>query len=339
MKVFIRALSQYIPEGKLSNKNFEDLLNTTQQWILERVGIEQRRFMSDYEGPTPVFHSSQKAFETLCKDFPNIVDSIDYIITANTQDDLHYPNAANIVSKTTNLNVPMFQLKSACTSVLYAIQVARSLVLTKQANNVLILNGEPMTRFIDMGDRTSSILFGDGATALVISNQKGIFEVLDIKTGGEGADFVSSTRVSNTSTMTPKEFLEGESLIGRPSSSSRRSTDQKFSQDGKQVVNFVLEKIPSHIDQFMKDNKTKITELDNFISHQSNMTMMNKLCDLIQMDRKKMLSNIAERGNTGSSGWVSTLVENYKNVEKNGKVLVSVFGAGMTWGNLLIKKD
>lgn len=266
MKVYIRGIAQYIPNGIIENNTFENKLDTTQQWILERVGISERRFMEDYHGSTPVFESSLRVYHQLIEKYPEVEKDIDYIITANTQDDLHYPNAANILSKHINIDVPMFQLKAACTSVVYAIQIARALLLSGEAKNILILNGEPMTRFVDMGDRTSSILFGDGASALVISLTKGEYDVSDIQTGGRGADIVSSTRLSNTSSLTPQEFLEGETLIGRPTSSSRRSSDQKFSQDGKQVVNFVLNNIPTLVDSFLKRNSLQIDDVDYFIS-------------------------------------------------------------------------
>lgn len=337
-KIYISNLAHYHPDGVIDNKKFEETLETTAQWIEDKVGISERRFMPDYQDLMPVYEITRRVFKAFLEKAPSALKDIDLIISCGTHDDLHYPNPGNLISEEFGISAPTFQIKVACTSAAYALSIASAFIKSSQATKVLILNGEPFTRFIDYGDRSSSILFGDGATAFIVSGEPGDFELINIELGSKGMKIVEASRTSETSHFTPSEFSTGQISPSKPIYNRRRNSDKKFQQDGKAVVEFVLSNMPSKINSFLDASKFDKKSVDYFICHQSNMSMMNKLFDELKFPRAKHLHNIKHFGNTGSSGWISVLSQNQESIQSDQVIFATVFGAGMTWANLLLKK-
>ena len=338
MKTFIKLISHYHPSGVIDNKRFEESLDTTSEWILERTGIEERRFLNDYEGSFPGHELAKRALDKIIQHPKFDKEKIGMIISASTHDDIHYPNAGNMVSEELGIEVPVFQIKVACTSVAYAIYLARAILQTSELKEILILNGEAFTKYVDYGDRSSCILFGDGASALVISKEEGIFEVLDVEIGGKGLQIVQASRVSPTSHISANDMVTGELSYGKPQYNRRKDSDKKFQQDGKKVVEFVLEQMPGKIKAILAKLNITVPELDFVICHQSNLVMMKKLWEALEVPESKQYLNIQKFGNTGSAGWVTVLSSEQEHIPSGQKGLVSIFGAGMTWANLAIKK-
>ncbi len=338
MKTYIKHLAHYHPDSKILNERFQDQLDTTSEWIIKKTGIVERRYMNDYHGNFPGLEISRRALKELLVKEEVDLSKVGMIISSSTHDDIHYPNAGNIVSEQLGLQVPVFQLKSACTSVAYAIYVARAILSTSDISNILVLNGEPFTRYVDYGDRSSCILFGDAATAMVISKDDGTFEITDAEVGGEGLQIVQATRVSDTSHLTAEDIVTGELTHGKPEFNRRKDTDKKFQQDGKKVIDFVINRMPSKIELLLKRNGLTIDEIDFAIAHQSNLVMMNDLWSKVGVAKEKHLYNVDLYGNTSSAGWISVLSQNSEKIPSGSLVLASVFGAGMTWSNILLKK-
>lgn len=168
--VYIRAVASYVPDAVISNAHFERFLETTASWIAERTGIVERRYLSGYEGDSPGYELIQRACTTLAQDPAFDRERIDLIISASSHHDQAYPNAADRISHALGTVCPCFQLQAACSSVAYAVSVARAMLLsTPGMRDILIVCGEAFTRYVDYGERSSAILFGDGACALVIS--------------------------------------------------------------------------------------------------------------------------------------------------------------------------
>jgi len=338
MGLYIKHLSHYHPEGIIDNKRFEQSLDTTNEWIIEKTGIEERRFLNDYEGPFPGYTLAKRALQPILDSPTFAKENIGMIISASTHDDIHYPNSGNMIAEELGLEVPVLQIKTACTSVAYAIFLCRAILSTSEIKEILILNGEAFTKYIDYGDRSSCILFGDAASALVISKDTGIFEILDIEVGGKGLQIVQANRTSPTAHISANDIVTGEMSYGKPKFDRRRDSDKKFQQDGKKVVDFVLNEIPSKINSILKNSNLSIGQMDFVISHQSNFVMMSRLWEMLEVPKFKHLYNIKNFGNTGSSGWMTVLSENQENIKNGSLGLASVFGAGMTWANLILKK-
>ena len=332
-KSYINRVAHYHPDGVIDNSLFENHLDTTSEWIESRVGIRTRRFLDDYTGDFPVFELCKRVVLKLQEDGNWNADNVDLIISCSSLDDLSYPGPANMISEFLGRDVPAFHLKNACSSVVYAIEVARSMLQSGRYREILIVNGEPFTRHADYGDRNSCILFGDGASALVLSANPSGFEILDCEIGGKGLMLVSSTRTSETSHISVTDFVSGE--VNGPQNSYK-----KFEQDGRQVFKFVLKNLPGPILAFMERNGESNQSINYAIFHQANLLMMNSLCERVGISSEKHLYNIDQFGNTSSAGWVTVLSEAEKlsKFKQEENVLVSVMGGGMTWGNLLLRR-
>lgn len=338
MKTFIKHLGHYHPEGLIENSHFERSVETTSDWIIQKTGIIERRYLNDYNGARPGLELSKRALKTIKKNPTFNEQKIGMIICASTHDDIHYPSAGNLISEELGIDVPVMQLKTACTSIAYALYVARSLLQTSDMEEILIITGEAFTRYVDYGDRTSCILFGDAGVALTISRNSGIFELVDVEIGGKGLEIIQATRVSETSHLTPDDLV-AEEMTPRKSYKNRRTdSEKKFQQDGKKVFNFVIEEIPDKFKKFLRKNRFAIEDVNFFISHQSNLVMMNQLCERIGISNEKHIYNVDLFGNTSSAGWASVLSQNIDHIPSASLVATSAFGAGMTWSNLLFRK-
>ena len=337
-KTFIKRLVHYHPTGIILNTKFEETLDTTADWILKKTGISERKYMDDYEGTFPVYEIAKRAFLKLHANGDLNLKEIDLLMSCSTHDDLHYPNPANLLSEEFSINCAALQLKTACTSVAYGLAIAKAFLETNAHKNILMINGEPFTRFVDFGDRSSSVLFGDASTALQIGTDHGVFRIIDVETGGIGIKLVEASGTSDTSHFTPREFVSGVVDVGKPIANRRRNSDKKFQQDGKLVVDFVKRNIPGHVDKFLNRNNQLKSKINYFIAHQSNLNMMNELFSELNLTSAVHLHNIENFGNTSSAGWISVLSQNQNEMSKGEIVLVTSFGAGMTWANILLER-
>ena len=337
-KTFIKCLAHYHPLGVISNTQFEKSLDTSSEWIVDRTGIKERRFLNDYDGNFPGFELARRALEKLKDDFTYDFRNIGLIISAATHDDIHYPNPGNLISEQLKIDVPVFQIKVACSSVAYAIHLAKALLPGLSGKDVLIVNGEAFTKHVDYGDRSSCILFGDAGSAMIVSNQGGLFEVVDNEIGGKGLQIVQANRVSTTSHLSATDIISGELSHKQPRHNRRKDSEKKFQQDGKKVVEFVLTQIPEKVKNILISNKMTLSSLDFFICHQSNLNMMQQLLNLLEIPSSKHFYNVDRFGNTGSAGWITVLSEHQKNISSGSIGVIPVFGAGMTWSVLLLKR-
>jgi 3-oxoacyl-[acyl-carrier-protein] synthase-3 len=329
-KIFLDAITSYHPDTVLENSFFEKFLDTTDEWIRKKVGISQRRWMSDYDGPYPVFEIGRRAVEKLVKNTGYDLRKIDLIISCSSFEDIQYPGPANLISEYFKMNVPAFHLKNGCSTVLYAIEAARGLLQLESYRNILLVNGEPFTRQADYSDRTSCILFGDASSAMVVSTEQGQFGVSKIRLGGHGSQMITSS----------KESASLRSIFKAAGTSEPSATPSgHFQQRGKEVYDFVVKSMPREIRSFLGDTGMSLSNVDYFIGHQANMSILESIARELQIPPEKHLWNIDRFGNVSSAGWVTVLSEGIQEgrFKPGSEVLVSVFGAGMAWGTLLIQ--
>ena len=206
MKVFIKCLAHYHPEGVIRNSDFEDHSSEIPVgWIAEKTGIRERRFVDLSDRPSADL--ALKSLDKLKSQSAFDVTKIGFIISAASVDDSHVPNPGNLAAIALGIDVPVFQLKAACTSVAYAIYNARAILMADDSiDEILIVNGEPLTTVLDYNDRSTSVLFGDGGTSLIISRESGKFEVLGIDVGGVASAIVSINKISTTPHISGSNF-------------------------------------------------------------------------------------------------------------------------------------
>ncbi len=339
-RVYLHHVTHYVPETVLDNRFLEGILDTTDAWIRGRVGIAERRVMNDYTGSFPVFEIARRAVDRLVATTGFDLGTVDLILSASCTDDLQYPGPGNMIAQHYGLSVPAFQLKNACSSVVYALEVARGLLQLGTYRRILVVNGEPFTLQTDYADRTSAILFGDGASALVVSSEPGALELVDVALGGRGSCVINATAPGARPERTIRDvFPAAEGAKAEEPFSGVAPRFGRFQQTGREVFDFVVNDMPREIGAFLASRQLSIDDIDWFIGHQANLGMLDALCKNLGVPAAKHLFNIDRFGNTSSAGWVTVLSESLadKRFAPGDQLLVSVFGGGLAWGSLLAR--
>ncbi len=305
--MYINSINNYFPEKVLDNKYFESILDTSDEWITSRVGIKERRMCEDSQ-PT-LFLGVQAAKKVN----PDALKDIDCIIAAPSIVQWQIPATANLIAKELGIDdIPCFDIKAACSSFIYGVKVAQGLLATG-FKKILFVVPEAYTSVVDYKDRSSAILWGDGAVAAILSNEAKGFEVMD--------SMINSKSSGAYSVVTP---------VGG-----------KFSQDGSKVQTFAVRySLKASLEMLTRNNlsedvKNKINYL---ILHQANLSMMRSVAKNLGLNEEQLLHNIESYGNTAAVGAASVLADNWEKIKAGEKVLFTVVGSGLSWGSMLLKK-
>jgi len=329
--VFLDAVTHYHPSGVIDNRFFERYLDTSDAWIQSKVGIRERRWMDDYDGNMPVFEIGRRAVQRLVDTKGYDLSRVDLVLSCSSFDDLQYPGPANLISEAFGLHVPAFHVKNGCSTGLFALEVARGLLQLGAYRNILLVNGEPFTRQVDYEDRKACILFGDAASAMIVSSEGGSMELVQLGLGGHGSRMIDSTGGHARPGVSVFQAAERKSAAVAPSG--------RFQQEGREVLAFVAKAMPGEVRRFLAGVGRSMRDVDFFIGHQANATMLSAMCASLEIPDCKHLRNIHDFGNVSSAGWVTVLsqaLEGQRFVSGT-EVLVSVFGAGMAWGTALLR--
>ena len=335
--VYLKHLSHYLPDRVLDNAFFESILDTDDAWIREKIGIAERRHMDDYRGALPVYEIGRRAVDRLVAGTGYDLAHADLLLAAACTDDLQYPGPANLLAEHYGLRVPAFQMKNACSSVVYGLEVCRGLLQLGTYRDVLVVTGEPFTVQTDYADRRSAVLFGDASAAMVVSSEPGLFEIEALTVGGRGSRVIHSTAPGARPGLRIDDVLAGEVA---PRAGHDAAGWGRFDQEGREVFDFVLNTMPAEIETFLASTGRAIGDIDWFIGHQANLVMLEQLSRKLGVPDQKHLHNVERTGNVSSVGWVTVLSEELEagRFAPGDRILVSAFGGGLAWGNALLRK-
>jgi 3-oxoacyl-[acyl-carrier-protein] synthase III len=322
----ITALGSYVPPRVLSNSDLEKLVATTDEWILERTGIRKRHVVD------PGVASSDLAVGA-SRDMAarhNVdLSTVEAIIVGTVTPDMMYPSTACLVQK--KLAIPQawgFDVSAGCSGFVYALTAGAKLVESGAHKKVLVIGADVNSSMIDYTDRTTCILFGDGAGAVLLEPTENGEDVGLI-------DFVHQV-----------EGYGGEYLYmpggGSLNPSSHHTVDQKMHyvhQDGPQVFKYAVKKMAEMTERVLAKNGMTGSDVDCFISHQANMRIITATADRLKMPREKVIINIEDYGNT-TAGTIPlammTAVETGR-LKKGNTLLIASVGAGFTAGATVLK--
>lgn len=308
-KVGIVAVGSYVPAEKLTNGDLEKMVDTTDEWITSRTGIKERRI-----APTGV-HASDLAVKAAADCLARTSNRPQLVIAATSSAEKASPYQASIIAQQLNLtNLAAFDLNAACSGLVYALAVGRSLMQTEGYDHALITAGEKLSRFVDYKDRASCILFGDAGAALMLSaEEEPEHELLTVELGADptGADLV---------------------VMGGP------DDEFYFRQDGKSVFRFAVEKMGSLIDLL----KTRVGCADDryfIIPHQANSRILEAVARNKAIPRERFISNIAKYGNTSSASIGLALKEAWDDhrFTKGDYLFLIGFGGGLSWAAAAVR--
>lgn len=318
----ITAVGGYVPEDKLTNADLEKLVDTTDEWITTRTGIKERRILR-----TPGKATSDMAVEVvneIIRKSGISKDEIDLLICATVTADMVFPDTANtILDKVGAKNAFGFDINAACSGFLYALTTGAKFIESGMYTKVIVIGADMMSSIVDYTDRTTCIIFGDGAGGVLLEPSKDDTGIIDaiLKSDGSGREFL--------------HMKAGGSL--RPASlESVRNKEHFVYQDGKPVFKAAVNGMVNTIKTLTERNHVQVNDLNWVVPHQANMRIINAVADQLDVSLDKVMVNIHKYGNTTAATIPLCLWEYESRLRKGDKVVLSAFGGGFTWGSVYL---
>jgi 3-oxoacyl-[acyl-carrier-protein] synthase-3 len=320
----ITAVGKYVPDYVLTNKELETMVDTNDDWITTRTGIKERRILKG-EG-LGTSYMAVKAAQDLLKKSNTDPKDIDLVLVASATPDM--PVAATAVYTATEIgavNAFAYDINAACTGFTYGIDLASKYILADPSMKVLVIGSETLSTRVDWQDRNTCVLFGDGAGAAVLGsgeNGRGIF----------GSKLRSDGRLWQLLHMDGPESQNKE----------LQSDDWEgalIRMNGSEIFKYAVRAMQDVVNDLLQQNNLTIKDIDLVIPHQANIRILNKLKERLGLPDDKVFINLEKYGNTSAASIPIALNEaNYQNcIKKNDIVLLCTFGAGLTWGSLLMR--
>lgn len=326
--VVILGTGSYTPAKVVTNDDMAKIVDTSDEWIRTRSGISQRRFAAKNETTSDMACiSGQRAIEAAGIE----AEAIDLIIVATMTPDMPFPSTACLVQSKLNLSgITAFDLQAACSGFVYALNVANSMLLSGNFKNALVIGAEKMSSILDFQDRSTCVLFGDGAGAVVLSTQETIDnQPVGILGGLEGSDGSNPTLLQQPG---------GGSAI--PASIESVNSRQHFvKMNGKEIFKLAVRVMGQTSLDIIEQFGYKPDEIDLFIPHQANMRIIESLAKRLDVPMEKFYNNLNYYGNTSAASVPIAIDEAVRkgSIQSENLILLVAFGAGLTWASTLIK--
>lgn len=320
-KARITAIGSYVPERKLTNGDLEKLVETNDEWIVKRTGIKERRITNKDEFTSDI---SYQAVLNLMERYSISVEDVDLIIVCTLTPDFKTPSVASLLQAKLGIrSTGAIDLNAACAGFTYGLHVANGLITAGLNKKVLVVGAETLSKVTDYTDRTTCILFGDGAAAVLVEYdaQDPSFISFHMGSEGEAGQNLYCTNLSNQMNNT---ILENPGYIV---------------QNGREVYKWAVKTVPSGMQSVMNNAKMALHEVDWFVPHSANLRMIESICEKSNFPIEKTLYSLVEYGNTSSATIPLSLSSGVENGQiKNGDTLLLYgFGGGLTYAGLLIK--
>ncbi len=314
----IAGTGSYLPERVVTNQELEATVDTTDEWIRTRTGIEQRHIAADDETTSDLAYHASLAAMDAAGVAPH---EIDMIVVGTCTPDLVFPNVACLLQERLGIGGgPAFSVEAACSGFMYAFSVADQFIRTGTVRRALVVGAETMSRIVDWTDRETCVLFGDGAGAVVIeaSEEPGtIYSNL----GADGKY---------------KNMLYAEMGI------SKKSTEPDASfikMNGNDVFKMAVRTLERMVDQVIEENDIKQGDIDWFVPHQANLRIINATAKRLKIPMERVVLTVAQHGNTSAASVpmaLDTAVQDGR-IKRGDLLLLEAFGGGFTWGASLIR--
>ncbi len=319
----ITAVGAYLPDFRLTNKELEKFIDTNDEWIRSRTGIEERRILKG-EGLATSDMGAPAVLE-LCKKRGISPEEIDCIICATVTPDMFFPATANLIAnKVGAVNAFSFDLAAACSGFLFALTTGTSFIESGRYKKVVVVGADKMSSIVDYSDRTTCILFGDAAAAVLLEPNNEGNGVMDsiLKSDGSGGPFLhmkagGSAKPSSVETVSNKEhyiYQEGQAVF-------------KFAVKGMADVSYDL----------MQRNGLTADDIAWLVPHQANLRIIDATANRMNLPKEKVMINIQKYGNTTAATIPLCLWDWEKKLKKGDNIVLAAFGGGFTWGATLLK--
>lgn len=308
----------YLPPQIVHNTDLEKIMETSHEWILSRTGICQRHWVDDTQVTSDL---AAEAAKNALKSAGMKADELDLIVVATTTPDTVFPSVGTVVQKKIEaINAFAFDVQAVCAGFVYGISVADQYIKSGHVKTALVIGADCMSRLLAPEDRTTRVLFGDGAGAFIIKQgpkeERGILS----------SHLYSDGRLGN--------LLYVNNGAGQPNPGHGY-----IHMQGKEVFRQAIEKIGESVVKALHHNKLAIDDVDWFVPHQANSRIIYGLCDRFNLPREKVIMTVADHGNTSAASIPLAVDFGVSNnlIKKGNLVLIEALGGGLTWGSALIR--
>jgi len=320
----ITAVGSYVPNFVLTNKMLEDIVETNDEWITTRTGIKERRILKPEEGEGSSYLAIKAAKELLLKKNldPKEIDLV--IVATATPDSMVASTAAFVASEIGASNAFAYVLFAACSSFLFGMSSAASYIASGRYKKVLLIGADKMSSIIDYTDRTTCIIFGDGAGAVLFEPNSEGFGLQDeyLRADGGGRQFLG---------------MEGGGSLMPATVESVKAGKHYIFQDGKTVFKFAVSNMADVAEKIMVRNNLSHEDVSWLVPHQANKRIIDATARRMGLDDNKVLMNIQRYGNTTSATLPLLLSDYEKKLKKGDNLVFAAFGGGFTWGSIYLK--
>jgi 3-oxoacyl-[acyl-carrier-protein] synthase III len=318
----VAGVGSYLPERRLTNADLEKMVETSDEWIRTRTGIRERRIAA--EGETTSDMAAAAGLAAL-EDAGVQGSEVDLLVVATSSPDMIFPSTACLAQTKMGLTCPAYDVNAACTGFVFALQSATSAIECGRASTVLVIGADALTKHVDFTDRSTCVLFGDGAGAVLLRAGESA-GVLGIHLGadGTGSDLLKIAVGGSAEPCTP-ERLEAR--------------EQFLSMNGNEVYKFAVRRIPQATRQALKESHLGVGDLKWVIPHQANQRILDTIADRLSMEHDRVVSTIEFTGNTSTASIPLALDHLYTggNLEPGDVLALVGFGAGLTWGAAILR--
>ena len=319
----ITAIGAFVPEDKLTNADLEKMVDTNDEWIVSRTGVKERRILKgEGKGTSDMV---VPAVKLLCEKRGIQPNEIDCLIVATVTPDMLFPSTANLVCDKLGIkNAWSFDILAACSGFLYALTTGAALVESGRYKRVVVAGADKMSSIVDYSDRTTCIIFGDGAGAVLLEPNIDGYGVLDsiLKSDGSGGKHLhmkagGSVKPASIESVTNKEHF--------------------IYQEGQAVFKFAVTGMADVAYELMERNNLEAADIAWLVPHQANKRIIDATASRMGLPEDKVMVNIQQYGNTTAATLPLCLWDYRKQLNKGDNIVLAAFGGGFTWGATLLK--
>lgn len=322
--VAVSGVGKYLPETVITNDELAKLVDTSDEWIFSRSGIKERHVVSGNE--TAASMAAKAAKEALA--FAGVDEKdVDLIICATSMPDNLYPSTACEVQLAIGaVNAAAFDVVAACSGLIYGLKIANSFISSGEYKNIIVVGVDVHSRFVDWNDRSTCVLFGDGAGALLLqrsTDDQNDLLFVDIRSDSSKANELKIPLSGNNCPLVEKNTKEA----------------QHVKMNGREVYKFAVNYVPESIKYVLKSLNYTVNDVDKYILHQANIRIIQAIADKLQEDIDKFYVNLHKYGNTSSASIAIALTDAIEEnkIDCPSTLVFSGFGAGLTWGTAVVR--
>ncbi|MDL2305843.1 ketoacyl-ACP synthase III [Bacteroides sp. OttesenSCG-928-D19] len=319
----ITGVGGYVPEYVLTNEEISRMVDTTDEWIMTRIGVKERRILNE-EG-LGTSYMARKAAKQLMQRTNSNPDDIDAVIVATSTPDYVFPSVASILCEKLGLkNAFAFDMSAACSGFLYLMETAANLIRSGRYKKIIIVGADKMSSITDYSDRATCPIFGDGAAAFMLEPTTEDFGVLDseLKTDGKGLPFL---------------HMKAGGSVCPPSLFTVNNHMHYVYQEGRTVFKYAVSNMSDVTESLAKKNHLSKENLDWIIPHQANMRIIDAVAHRMDLPIEKVMVNIQRYGNTSAATLPLCIWDYEEKLKRGDNLMFTAFGAGFTWGAVYVK--